>query len=106
MAEIHGEHTRLAEMDTGELELGAVANLSPHTRRTYAALWRAHVLPRIGDDDLRGLQPRAIESFRRELADAGVPPESIRATLLLLRSVFGGPGADPIAGSPVDETDG
>lgn len=106
MSETHDRHARLADMDTRELELGAVANLSPQTRRTYAALWRAHVLPRLGDDDLRGLQPRAIASFRRELTDAGVPPESVRATLVLLQSVFGGPGADPIAGSPAEETDG
>ena len=77
-----------------------LANVSPQTQRTYAALWRAHVHPRLADDGLRELRPEALERFRRELVDADVAPESIRDTLALLQSVFGDSRAGPIVGYP------
>jgi integrase len=107
MTDILERQVRLSEMDTRELEVSAVANLSPQTRRTYAALWRAHIRPRLGDEGLRELRPDAVERFRDELAVSGVPPATVRAAVVLLRSVFGGgAAAGPIAGLPAEGAEG
>ncbi|MEA2347857.1 MAG: hypothetical protein QOG62_1644 [Thermoleophilaceae bacterium] len=82
-----------------------LANVSPETQRSYAALWRAHVHPHLADDGLRELRPEAVERFRLELVGNGVAPDAIDATLSLLRSVFSD-GSSPIIGTPAEDTDG
>jgi integrase len=94
-------HASLAEVDTQELEIGALTNLSPEKRRTYAALWRAHVHPRLGNRELCQLRPGALHRLRDELLEDGVSPDSIRATLVLVESVFRNrPDAEAPFGQP------
>ena len=64
----------------------AVANLSPATRRQYAALWRAHIHPRLGNGALREATPGAIQGLRAQLTREGVDSGSIDSTVTLLRT--------------------
>lgn len=88
----------LSMLDAGEETLGefverwwtlyALSNLSENTKRTYTALWDAHVFPRLGGYRLRDLRPAVIEEFRADLTAAGVGEASIRKTLVLLQGVL------------------
>lgn len=64
------------------------ADLAPSTRAVYAVLWNAHVLPRIGGLRITQLAPETIEGFRADLEHAGVGPQSVRKTLVLVQTVL------------------
>ena len=63
-------------------------NLAPNTLRSYASLWDAHVLPRLGGFPLRELTPELISRYRTDLAAAGVGEASIRKTLAILQGAL------------------
>ena len=72
----------LASMDVGRETLAACGedwwrlyaepNLAATTLKTYATMWDAYVLPRLGALALRELTPTVINRFRLELEAAGV----------------------------------
>ncbi|MGK2937136.1 MAG: tyrosine-type recombinase/integrase [Solirubrobacteraceae bacterium] len=88
----------LAQLDAGKellsdfgdewWRLYAEPNLARSTLNSYATLWDAHVLPRLGSIPLRELTVDAINLFRLELEAAGVGPASVRKTLVLLQGVL------------------
>ena len=69
-------------------QLHAVPNLAPITLASYAAVWDAHVLPRLGAVRLRDIDPQAIASLRVELTGAGVGPASVRRVMVILQGVL------------------
>jgi integrase len=69
-------------------QLYAIPNLAQATQRSYACLWDAHVLDRLGGYQLRQLTPEIITRFRYDLENAGVGPASIRRTLVLLQGML------------------
>ena len=87
----------LAQLDAGKellsdfgdewWRLYAEPNLARSTLNSYATLWDAHVLPRLGSIPLRELTVDAINRFCLELEAAGVGPASVRKTLVLLQGV-------------------
>jgi integrase len=68
--------------------LYALPNLAPSTLASYAALWDAHVLPRLGATPLRELDPLGLAAFRSELAVEGVRPAAVRRTMVILQGVL------------------
>ena len=52
--------------------LYAAPNLAPTTLASYASLWDAHVLPRLGATRLRDIDPQTIARLRADLTTAGV----------------------------------
>jgi integrase len=68
--------------------LYAAPNLAPATLELYAMLWDKHVLPRLGDCQLRELTPERIEAFRGDLVATGAGQVSIRKALVLLQGVL------------------
>jgi integrase len=68
--------------------LHAVPNLAPSTLGSYAALWDAHVLPRLGAIRLRDLDPQMIASLRAELTTHGLKPASVRKVMVILQGVL------------------
>lgn len=68
--------------------LYAAPNLAPATLASYASLWDAHVLPRLGGVRLRDIDPQTIASLRAELTSAGVGPSSIRRVMVILQGVL------------------
>jgi integrase len=68
--------------------LYAVPNLARTTLASYASLWDAHVLPRLGATPLRELDPLSLASFRAELTAEGVGPASTRRVMVILQGVL------------------
>jgi hypothetical protein len=68
--------------------LYAVPNLARTTLASYASLWDAHVLPRLGATPLRELDPLSLSAFRVELTAAGVGPASVRRVMVTLQGVL------------------
>jgi integrase len=66
----------------------ALPNLARNTLASYAALWDAHVLPRLGATPLRQLDPLSLAAFRAELTAAGVGSASVRRVMVLLQGVL------------------
>ena len=78
----------LAEYAQEWFQLYAIPNLAQATQRSYATLWDAHVLDRLGGYQLHELTPKTITRFRSQLEHAGVGPHSIRRTLVLLQGML------------------
>jgi integrase len=68
--------------------LYALPNLAPTTLASYAALWDAHVLPRLGATPLRELDPLSLAAFRAELTAAGVGRASVRRVMVIMQGVL------------------
>ena len=83
--------------------LYAEPNLARSTLRSYASLWDAHILPRLGSVPLREMSPDVVNRFRLELEADGVGAASIRKSLVLLQGVlqraceWGRLAANPVA---------
>jgi integrase len=88
----------LAETDAGRetldewarewFESYARPNLAGHTLAYYARAWDIHVLPRLGELELRRLTPSAVAGFADELRRDGAGDPTIRKVLSLLQSVL------------------
>lgn len=88
----------LASLDSGRESLAAFGeewwrmygepNLAASTLQVYAALWDAHVLPRLGSIPLRELTPSVVNRFRLELESDQVGRASIAKALTLLQGVL------------------
>jgi len=88
----------LAELDAGEERLSDFAqqwwrlhakpNLAPSTLKSYASVWDLHVLPHLGDHELRQLTPEVVANLRADLDAAKVGPATVRRALFVLQSVM------------------
>ena len=78
----------LAEFGEEWWRLYGEPNLAASTLQVYAALWDAHILPRLGSHTLRELTPTVLTRFRLELEAAGVGRASIAKALTLLQGVL------------------
>jgi integrase len=66
----------------------AIPNLAPDTRRRYLEVWGAHLLPRVGDYELRQLTSMIVEDLRESMASAGVGAPTQRKALMLLQGIL------------------
>jgi integrase len=66
----------------------AVPNLKPSTRRRYLEVWGTHLLPRVGDYQLREITPTLVEDLCGQLRAAGVGVQTQRKTLMLLQGIL------------------
>jgi integrase len=66
----------------------AIPNLAPDTRRRYLEVWGVHLLPRLGDYELRGLTPMVVEDFREQMTRAKVGAPTQRKALMLLQGIL------------------
>jgi integrase len=88
----------LPETDTGRetldewarewFESCAQPNLAGHTLAYYARAWDIHVLPRLGELEVRRLTPAVVAGFADELRRDGAGDPTIRKVLSLLQSVL------------------
>jgi integrase len=89
---------QLADLETGREALDewarewfrsyAQPNLAGHTLAYYARAWDKHVLPRLGEYELRRITPAVIAAFVDELRHAGVGDPTVRKVLSLVQSVL------------------
>jgi hypothetical protein len=66
----------------------AIPNLAPETRRRYLEVWGTHLLPALGDVELRQITPNVVEDLRERMARGGVGVPTQRKTLMLLQGIL------------------
>jgi site-specific recombinase XerC len=66
----------------------AQPKLAGHTLAYYARAWDLHVLPRLGELELRRLTPAVITGFADELRRDGAGDPTVRKALSLLQGVL------------------
>ena len=66
----------------------AIPNLAEDTRRRYLEVWGTHLLPRLGDYELRAITPWLVEDFRADLERAKVGAPTVRKTMMLLQGIL------------------
>ena len=66
----------------------AIPNLADDTRRRYLEVWGKHVLPRLGDYELRAITPWLVEDFRADLERAKLGAPSVRKAMMLLQGIL------------------
>lgn len=78
------------------------SQLKERTQEGYESVWRLHVLPYIGDMQLREITPRVVERWRFELEGDGVGRQTVRKSMGVLQScmerayVWGEIAANPV----------
>jgi hypothetical protein len=84
----------------------AIPNLADDTRRRYLEIWGTHLLPRLGDYELRAITPYLVEDFRADLERAKVPAPTVRKAMMLLQGILRRAVARGlIAANPVKDAD-
>ncbi|HUR85104.1 MAG TPA: tyrosine-type recombinase/integrase [Solirubrobacteraceae bacterium] len=93
----------LAEFMETYWRLHAIPNLEPKTREMYRQQWGKHILPRIGDQNLRAVTPSIINhELVAPMRAAKVGEPTIRQTLMVLQAIFSyASAADRITENPV-----
>jgi len=66
----------------------AVPNLAPDTRRRYLEVWSVHLLPPLGDYELREITPMAVEDFREQMTRRKVGAPTQRKALMLRQGIL------------------
>ncbi len=66
----------------------AIPNLAPDTRRRYLEVWGVHLLPGLGEYELRQITPMVVEDFRERMTRAKVGAPTQRKTLMLLQGIL------------------
>ena len=66
----------------------AVPNLKPSTQRRYLEVWGTHLLPQLGDYELRAITPTLVEDLRARLDTQEVGVQSQRKALMLLQGIL------------------
>ena len=61
-------------------------NLEPSTRRRYLEVWGTHLLPRVGDYQLREITPTVVEDLCGQLRGAAVGVQT--QALMLLQGIL------------------
>jgi integrase len=66
----------------------AIPNLAEDTRRRYLEVWGTHLLPRLGDYELRAITPWLVEDFRADLERVKVGAPTVRKAMMLLQGIL------------------
>jgi integrase len=88
LAALDAGRQTLAEFSVDWWRLHADPHLATATRRSYAVLRDRHVIPRLGQVQLRALTPERIQDFQANLLADGVGPETVRRTLAMLQGML------------------
>ena len=89
LAQLHAGDELLADFGVEWWRVHAKPNLQTSTLIRYSQMWDVHVLPHMGGYKLREITPEVVANYRADLAEAGVPPGTVRKAMFLLQSVMG-----------------
>jgi integrase len=64
------------------------AALAEDTRRRYLEVWGTHLLPPLGDYELRAITPWLVEDFRADLERAKVGAPTVRKAMMLVQGML------------------
>jgi len=95
---LHERRGELDDLDAGKQRLRdfvaewwrieAEPHLTPKTLQLYASSRRRHILPRLGDVELRKLTPEMIGGFQAQLVAEGVGSPTVRKVMVFLQGVL------------------
>jgi integrase len=88
LVDLNAGEERLADFARTWWRLHATPNLAPSTLKSYASVWDLHVLPHLGDHELRQITPEVVANLRADLDAADVGPATVRRALFVLQSVM------------------
>jgi integrase len=88
LAELEAGRETLDEWAREWFRTHARPNLARHTLDYYARAWDNHILPRLGDYELRRITPAVIAGFADELRRNGVGEPTVRKVLTLVQGVL------------------
>jgi integrase len=88
LAELNAGDERLADFAQTRWRLHAKPNLATSTLKSYASVWDLHVLPHLGEHELRRITPEVVANLRADLDAADVGPATVRRALFVLQSVM------------------
>ena len=66
----------------------AVPNLKPSTQRRYLEVWGTHLLPALGDYELRAITPMLIEDLRADFDAHRIGVQTQRKALMMLQGIL------------------
>jgi integrase len=66
----------------------AIPNLKESTRRRYLEVWGTHLLPRLGDYQLREITPALVEDMCAQFRASGVGVQTQRKAVMLLQGIL------------------
>ena len=66
----------------------AIPNLKPSTQRRYLEVWGTHLLPALGDYELRAMTPMLVEDLRAQFDAQRVGIQTQRKALMLLQGIL------------------
>ena len=66
----------------------AIPNLKPSTQRRYLEVWGTHLLPALGDYELRAMTPMLVEDLRARFDAQRVGIQTQRKALMLLQGIL------------------
>jgi len=66
----------------------AVPNLKPSTQRRYLEVWGTHLLPALGDYELRAITPMLVEDLRAQFDGQRVGVQTQRKALMMLQGIL------------------
>ena len=66
----------------------AIPNLKPSTQRRYLEVWGTHLLPALGDYELRAITPMLVEDLRAQFDAQKVGIQTQRKALMLLQGIL------------------
>lgn len=78
----------LDEYVAGTWARAHAAHLAPRTRATYSSTYDRYIGPRLGEMELRELDPEVIATFQGDLIAGGVGPHAIQKAMMLLGSIL------------------
>lgn len=64
------------------------AHLAPRTRDSYSSTYDRYIGPRLGEMELRELDPEVIATFQGDLIAAGTGPHAIQKAMMLLGAIL------------------
>jgi integrase len=66
----------------------AIPNLKPSTQRRYLEVWGTHLLPALGDYELRAITPMLVEDLRAQFEAQRVGVQTQRKALMMLQGIL------------------
>ena len=88
LSELDAGRETLAEFVDEWWRVYAVVNLQRKTLQIYAAIWNKHVLPRIGEYELRAVTPSVVARLRSDLEADGVGAPTVHKALVILQGIL------------------
>lgn len=88
LAAMDGGRETLDEYVTGVWSRAHAAHLARRTREIYSSLYDLHIGPRLGEMQLREIDPEIVATFQGQMIAEGVRPHAVQKSMTLLGAIL------------------